>query len=1179
MYIKELLSLIMLLHAYVLCVKHTIKHGHNSTFIFDKTNQAKVWTNHNQTQSNYMHLKSTHSKDQTSPENVSFHKEVSTSSKLWYMFNTSVAPSPSYHLIPSTNTADLYHGETHVMSINSINNRTESGNNKQFEYGGTVEVFKHGSKADGSNSFGTRRRNLTGRIENNLSPITLDNQITWTIPTLLAYSTYSRRYTEKQWSKYILELVNQPLIQCQLETSTNCPSLIGTSLSLLTYVMNVISDLLRITEDNSHVFSQNTCRIGLPSSDQFLFRSYLGRMESLMNCSSSWVILMHQTCSINVTITTKDWHILQVQCRDVHKEGWRGCDDTQLTRSEFLTCLRCFCVSALSISQMKPVYLLIGSVCGHLPPQSVMVAGYAASIVFTQNNHMPNHIEYIMQYQCIQRFIDAYEGKTIVSGENTDVFVHVEPEIQVINHIASQQTSWIRKVLRMFTVTVDLMCYVDWTINMSIQNRCANDDNVNVSVFLVDGPMSATDAFNYFPVHEIIEENQICPFQYQQTWQSTLNDATLITSRPLNRNYESINIIYEAKLIKCQSHFCYAEVKDIVAGEPMPISIYSEGTRICNYTYVMDSSNREYMAINVTHISFDGFYSMSCRYGSLTFYYHDEFDHGAADTLNIGDKYTTYTSPQMPIGTYCSPATIDGLLEFAKPLYLGKGVISVILKTYQFVSRIRVIFSIITSRCHGITQGYLVNKYGDYVNKEKYAEFVSTNTDDAMTNHFIETSFFGVIHVVLEYHDDATITIQIELLPEFCLHYQLLAADYDLSLMSRLWLVKHKTPEAQTTIIKSPKTIIQFMPTNLAIDSAIPSKVMYIWAHVSMVRALRSILSNVRSHNLTSNLHSNRHTGYTNVEAIYMISNNHAHSLGVSTRFTIVTSTVRHIIPLSLGKCYIAYHLVDGIKLLANSKIHVAEEEFPGQSCLLDTRYLKMLKTKRYWQFSVNQHFRDVIYTITSTNKCMPMSTVAYMYTKYESDERFSEFEWHIWYMISQKDSCAISEFQNVTNSSLISLGARHSWRGVNIASDDDTHWTEGCSINIKFDYRKTDPYSGLPPYQAAALVDIKKPYEWRMCRLGSCYMMRDDRRIPRISTWNQAEQFCQSHNGHLLSINSDAEQAVVLDWLTRRPFTRTFDGLSRQAVMGYMAMYLRVSMMFIGLKASPQVGTLSMYI
>jgi hypothetical protein len=144
---------------------------------------------------------------------------------------------------------------------------------------------------------------------------------------------------------------------------------------------------------------------------------------------------------------------------------------------------------------------------------------------------------------------------------------------------------------------------------------------------------------------------------------------------------------------------------------------------------------------------------------------------------------------------------------------------------------------------------------------------------------------------------------------------------------------------------------------------------------------------------------------------------------------------------------------------------------------------------------------------------------------------------------------------------------------------------TNNCTIKFTFDYEKFEPFSGLPQYAAAALIDTTENKYWRMCSVGRCYMLRDDHRLPKPSTWEEAEEFCQSHNGHLLSINSDTEQAIVLDWLSRRPFVEylygrtssrhhnyntvyTYKTNQRLPVEDYLTLYLRASAIFIGLKA-----------
>ena len=727
-------------------------------------------------------------------------------------------------------------------------------------------------------------QNATAGSKHNTSIYNFSDHTEWTIPSLLAYSKHNIRYRKNHWFKYVMELVNQSLRYCRIRTfqmTTKCYFLIDASKSLSTYVTQVISSLLHAKPDLS---LHNTCKIGVDYRDpRVLLNGYLGMMDFTANCSSSWEIHMHPTCAINITITTQHWEILEVQCLSLHVRKPHLCEGSHLTELQFRTCLECSCKTELSISQIKPNHTRIGSVCGRLPPQTFMISGNTASIVLRQNTYIPNHIRFIVQYQCHNILVYSYKKTTLLSGKRTHILAAARTETKTINQNDVRHVN--RIVFNMVTITVDLMYQVYLTVNLlpPLTNITSNTtDTIDVFIILVDGPMSVTDAVNYFPTHRIMDKIGNSQFVRQQTWTSSLNDATVISSHGLKN--EVVKLKYGAKLIPCQSHLCTIEIQHVSPDLPIKQIVFSAGTHIYNYTYVMETPIQEYMAINVTHLNFDGLYSMSCRYGSVTFYFagtSHEQENIIADRFNIYTKYKTYTSPPMVIGTYCSPSTIDGLLEVAKPLYLGKGTLSVVFKTYQFVTKISMNYTIITSQCQGVVNSYLVNKYGDYIYKEQH---VTTEL------YFKEQSILYVIFIDYRlYGSDIFISMEIPL--GYCLHFQWITADYDLTLMSRIWLVPaYKTSAKQEVYIRTPHTVTRDIPVNLTISSIIPNNVIYIWKYISTVsewlpmfaRIIKSITIGIPVHEDSSHEH---------VNLLVLYSYEYVHALGVSTRFTIKHSS------------------------------------------------------------------------------------------------------------------------------------------------------------------------------------------------------------------------------------------------------------------------------------------------
>ena len=88
---------------------------------------------------------------------------------------------------------------------------------------------------------------------------------------------------------------------------------------------------------------------------------------------------------------------------------------------------------------------------------------------------------------------------------------------------------------------------------------------------------------------------------------------------------------------------------------------------------------------------------------------------------------------------------------------------------------------------------------------------------------------------------------------------------------------------------------------------------------------------------------------------------------------------------------------------------------------------------------------------------------------------------------------------------------------------------------------------------------------------MKSCYMMHDEHPIPTNSSWLEAEQFCQSHNGHLFSINTEAEYLTVIEWLVNKRWKNGNQD-------SFASLHLPTSWIFLGLVKQNQVQLILIY-
>ena len=137
---------------------------------------------------------------------------------------------------------------------------------------------------------------------------------------------------------------------------------------------------------------------------------------------------------------------------------------------------------------------------------------------------------------------------------------------------------------------------------------------------------------------------------------------------------------------------------------------------------------------------------------------------------------------------------------------------------------------------------------------------------------------------------------------------------------------------------------------------------------------------------------------------------------------------------------------------------------------------------------------------------------------------------------------------------------------GIDIDIKQTTLKQQNCHINITYYHKLLNTYSEHLMYVTIwdPLEDTytQKNNQWRICWQKRCYLMRDDKFIPEESSWTEAQAFCTSKNANLISFNSDAEQAVVLQWVQNR--RRIIPGKKQY---GFSTIWRRSTLMFLGLR------------
>jgi hypothetical protein len=247
---------------------------------------------------------------------------------------------------------------------------------------------------------------------------------------------------------------------------------------------------------------------------------------------------------------------------------------------------------------------------------------------------------------------------------------------------------------------------------------------------------------------------------------------------------------------------------------------------------------------------------------------------------------------------------------------------------------------------------------------------------------------------------------------------------------------------------------------------------------------------------------------------------------------------------------------------------------------LLLSESMYPLKTDQYivenmvWHFSINSitHQVDQFLIIQlGVNKCFNVMNSALSVKIYSVIQILKrggvQRDMDISYL-------SMDSYQNVLNETFIINPTFYS-TGMYV---NPTWFASNCIINMSY-YHQLMQFHQTPiniSYLSTTFENPADPryyMQWRMCWYDRCYLMRDDKFIPTASSWNEADLFCRTKGGHLLSINSDAEQAAVLQWiLNKRRLIVDNDQY------GFSTIWTRSWMVFLGLHIDKQVSKMIMY-
>ena len=404
--------------------------------------------------------------------------------------------------------------------------------------------------------------------------------ISWYIKQrmILKHNIYNQKYWMQLVKMYIYQGL-KPLWHARYEAAIteHCNSLVATHGSLSEHFTERIYSLLVVSSDPA---LYNRCTIGQDAArPRVLIRSHMVSMDVLTKCSTSWHIQVSPVFSINTTIVTKHWELMETHCeestdRPIH--SWN-----------------CKCYTNLIIKQKRRFGMprKLATICGQNGPQSVMVEGSTVLIELKQYNHIPSQITFVMQFQVVKRLDITYEH----------VETYTDTGISINSRVGSLFNTRNSAYVAITSITGHLMTTISADIQIATDPwSCGIDYRHNLSLLIVDGPITELDGLNHFPTHGVTIGSDTCPFTKQWNWTSTLNDATFKTTK--TGRYTTINIILEYNIVpmKCQLPACYTSVEKVTPYGKMERSTHISGTLIYNHTFLLHSSGKENMELTIT---------------------------------------------------------------------------------------------------------------------------------------------------------------------------------------------------------------------------------------------------------------------------------------------------------------------------------------------------------------------------------------------------------------------------------------------------------------------------------------------------------------------------------------------------------------------------------------------------
>ena len=893
-----------------------------------------------------------------------------------------------------------------------------------------------------------------------------------------------------------------------------------------------------------------------------LIRSYIGRVIYSGRCSLSWMIRVSVIFSINITVHHLSFAIhskkLYLKIQQEHPR----------------------------IGTERP-YKAYGSP----PPGNIYISGNIASVRLIVSEIQSQHDMYLT-YQSIQK-LPSISSKKFVGRFDYNITYgilhHSEPTVTYI--LLSRST----------IVTIFFTTYWTWNFeNITIVITCNNGQQFDLErVGFIDGPWVVDDA-QLFPVELLDLRRCTCPMEYTEFRQTKMNMGGLFIERSAEEFNVNGFIEFVASPMVCVLPLCHAQKEQLIPGQILNQHVSSLGTSVLNYTYYIDEEASHQMALSVNTMKLQGYNVRHCDYGGVILAYKD----------SIHNQY------HVALGVYCSPAAVASLLAIANPIYLSRGSLSIIVKSYQYLFGLDLAFSVLPTECHGIV--------AEYVNMRYNSPYGVWDSTAALPHYHVTGKWASHLWCC-----DSSEPFSLRYRQYFkyniirneghCLYYQCVPSDSPFEFHIQMetyfrWkrlagliftsqrvsqektLRNENLHTAQAYAIAS-KYIFQINDTNHLTNTTMCTFDLLI-AYDSQATPYKRIyftIQNYTSPAISTLVYINPEDDSVieldNIAELFFTGDIvKCEGIGYTMRLAIVDTESRCTTTMYdwLSEHNIHWNHVTSLmpkceqiilKYSPATKNYVLKKnEQRKQSQFLQslpTMFHTHQVVQNYWilatQYMYSLSWNTISYAIPRESYCVTYLDQVSVFTVYHS-VGVLEIGHPQQYYWARKD--VIFEDYVTTIPHRLVAQPTHHYSGLLLMSTLNLRnmWHEDCNVSILLSYYSISPYMTRMQY-STDMSQFYHKYEpwynkWRMCRKYHCYLVQDSSAYPYNMTWTEAEHVCKENQGHVFTANSEAEQSAVIQWVMtkrRRSFTVFY---------GYLQHYARATVIFLGLRVD-QVNTI----